>query len=249
MSYFFIISENWWNLFLVTVVLSHGILSAPVQNGPIASWLRSIRGNHIEQEEEYCNIMGYNEDIAQGFKGCKPKIIKKYVCYGQCPTMFLPSHRSGSAHCTMCAPTSRRTIKISLDCENYKEIVVVPLVSSCGCQSCPNKKVFPFPSQSATKKRSHKKSREKIRLNKLRMLRKQKQKRKKRRNRKNRLKKNLLKFRKKLHQKKIKKRNKIRRKKHRKRRKKNKEKQNVTNYRPFLTYNDLMNAIFLWQNK
>lgn len=91
---------------------------------------------HHRAPDRYCNLMKYDIDVATGYPGCRSKIIKNYVCYGQCSTMYIPSNNVNSQVCSMCAPSKKKIQGVKLDCENFEQFITVPIVTECTCKTC-----------------------------------------------------------------------------------------------------------------
>ena len=91
---------------------------------------------HHRAPDRYCHLMKYDIDVAAGYPGCRSKIIKNYVCYGQCSTMYIPSNNVNSQVCSMCAPSKKKIQSVKLDCENFEQFITVPIVTECTCKMC-----------------------------------------------------------------------------------------------------------------
>ena len=107
----------------------------PAKNLSVKELLTQMVQHH-RAPDRYCNLMTYDIDVAAGYPGCRSKIIKNYVCYGQCSTMYIPSNNVNSQVCSMCAPSKKKIQSVKLDCENFEQFITVPIVTECTCKMC-----------------------------------------------------------------------------------------------------------------
>ena len=95
---------------------------------------------HVFESTSRCHTIPYYMTVQKN--GCFKRKVDTNICAGSCLSVFIPQHGSTAMQtCSVCQPTSQKTIVVSLICMKhskfYKVNEKISVVQSCGCNIKP----------------------------------------------------------------------------------------------------------------